>query len=121
MVARALGFTAGSFDTALLLGNNLGIAGTPEGLRRFLEQLHVVLRPGGQILADLVDYTDTLNPTHLRYQRKNRARGLYPGTLGLRVEYDGKCGRISIGCSPRWLTCGASCRKRAGKSSAVYR
>ena len=92
MDARALHLEPASFDTALLLGNNLGIAGAPEGLRQFLLQLHAVIRPGGQMLADLTDYTATHESAHLRYQRWNVARGRYPGSIGLRVEYDGKCG-----------------------------
>ncbi len=92
MDARALTCEPASFDTALLLGNNLGIAGTPEGLRAMLLRLHEIIRPGGQILADIPDYTATVNAAHLRYQRLNHARGRYPGSIGQRIEYDGCCG-----------------------------
>ena len=92
MDARATAFDAGSFDTVLLMGDNLGIAGTPDGLRQLLLNLHALVRPGGQILADITDYTATLNATHLRYQRMNSKYGRYPGSVGLRVEYGGKCG-----------------------------
>jgi hypothetical protein len=73
------------------MGNNLGIAGTPDGLRDMLTQLHAVVRPGGQILADIADYTATHNPAHLRYHQHNIARGRYPGSIRLRLENDGVC------------------------------
>jgi SAM-dependent methyltransferase len=92
MNAHALHFDSETFDSVLLLGNNLGIAGTPEGLHGLLARLHGLVNPGGQILADVVDYTATCNVTHLRYHRRNLAHGRYPGTIGMRVEYRGKCG-----------------------------
>lgn len=92
MDARDLQLAPESFDTVLLLGNNLGIAGTPDGLRHLLLQLHAIVRPGGQILADITDFTATHDPSHLRYQRWNVSHGRYPGSIGLRIEYDGKCG-----------------------------
>ena len=75
MDARALEFADASFDTALLLGNTLGIAGTPDGLRALLTRLHAIVRPGGQLLVDFTDYTATSDAGHLRYHRRNRARG----------------------------------------------
>jgi len=92
MDAHDLQFDPASFDTVLLLGNNLGIAGTPDGLRTLLRRLHEIVRPGGQILADINDNTATHDPGHLRYQRWNVSRGRYPGAIGQRIEYDGKCG-----------------------------
>lgn len=79
------------FDTILLMGNTLGIAGTPEGLHAWFTRLRQVIQPGGQILADIADYTATRDPGHLSYHRWNVARGRYPGSIRLRVEYDGHC------------------------------
>ena len=92
MDANALDFPDESFDTVLLMSNNLGLAGTPEGLRRLLRRLHGLVRAGGQILADISDYTHTRHPAHRGYQRQNIARGRYAGSLRLRVEYLGKHG-----------------------------
>lgn len=89
---RAPDFSEASFDTIFFLGNNMGIAGTPEGLFALLSRLRRVIRPGGQILTELTDYTATHNPTNLRYHKWNQARGRYPGSVRLRVEYDGHCG-----------------------------
>jgi SAM-dependent methyltransferase len=77
-----------TFDTVLFLGNTLGIAGTPNGLRALLRRLHDLVTADGHILAELNDYTTTANPTHLRYHQHNRQRGRYPGSLNLRIEYD---------------------------------
>lgn len=90
--ARALHLEGESFDTVLLMGNNLGIAGTPEGMRQWLRRLHKLVRPGGQILADISDYTATREAPHIRYQMWNRTRRRYPGSIRLRVEYNGLCG-----------------------------
>ncbi len=92
MDGMALDLPDASIDTILFLGNNLGIAGTPEGLFGLLSRLRAIVRPGGQILAELTDYTNTHNATHLRYHQWNVARGRYPGSIGMRVEYDDHCG-----------------------------
>ena len=88
----ALHGTPGSFDTVLMLGNSLGIAGTPDGLRALFTRLHRLVAPGGQMLAEIIDYTATYEPLHLRYHTWNRSRGRYPGALGLRLEYAGHRG-----------------------------
>lgn len=87
-----LTFPAHSFDTVLMLGNNLGIAGTPEGLHYLLTGLRRIVRPGGQILAEFTDYTATHDQTHLRYHQWNQSRDKYPGTFSWRIEYQGHCG-----------------------------
>jgi len=84
-------FDDASFDTVVMMGNNLGIAGTPEGLHTLLASLRRIVRPGGQILAEFNDHTATHDPTHLRYQQWNTARGRYPGSVSIRVEHDGCC------------------------------
>ena len=91
MDAHDLAFHANSFDTVLMMNNNLGIGGTPEGLRGLLLYLHEVVKPGGMILTDKRECTTT-NPTYARYQRWNAERGRHPGSQRLRVEYDGHCG-----------------------------
>ena len=93
MEAQEMDFPAQSFDTVLMMNNNLGIGGSPGGLRGLLLHLHELVAPGGVILTDKRECECTaVNPTHARYQRWNVERGWYPGSQRLRVEYDGHCG-----------------------------
>jgi SAM-dependent methyltransferase len=47
--------TKEKYDTVLMLMNGIGLAGTLEGLERFLQHAHHLLAPGGQILATSSD------------------------------------------------------------------
>jgi SAM-dependent methyltransferase len=89
MNAHAIDFAPDSFHTVIMLGNSLGIAGTPEGLREMLRSLYGVVQADGRILLEMVDYTATSDPTHLRYHQRNRQLGRYPGSIRVRVEYAG--------------------------------
>ncbi len=50
-----LDFQTEPYDTLLLLMNGIGVAGTLDGLDRFLAHAKTLLRPGGQILLDSSD------------------------------------------------------------------
>lgn len=43
------------FDTILLLMNGIGIAGSPEGLKKLFQKLKALLKPSGQIILDSSD------------------------------------------------------------------
>jgi SAM-dependent methyltransferase len=47
--------STGTYDTLLLLMNGIGLAGTLEGLDRFLQKAQKLLRPGGQLIFDSSD------------------------------------------------------------------
>jgi len=46
---------AGKYDTLLLLMNGIGLAGTLDGLRVFLDHSRTLLQPGGQLIFDSSD------------------------------------------------------------------
>jgi SAM-dependent methyltransferase len=69
-----------TYDTLLLLMNGLGLAGTLDGLDRFLQMAQKLLRPGGQLLFDSSD---------IAYLYKGRPpKGpVYYGELFYQYEY----------------------------------
>lgn len=86
-----LPFRDGEFDTALLFGNNLGIAGTLPRFRRMLRELYRVTSPRGRILAT-TRQPSTTHPVHRAYLQKNIVRGRAIGQLQLRLVLDGQRG-----------------------------
>jgi SAM-dependent methyltransferase len=75
------------FDTALLLGHGLGLAGDLAGLERWLDHLEWCLAPGGQVLADSFDVRCTEDPVHLSYSASLEAQGRYRGEMRFHLEY----------------------------------
>ncbi|MBI3271658.1 MAG: class I SAM-dependent methyltransferase [Planctomycetes bacterium] len=81
-----------SYDGALLLGQNLGLAGTLRRLPAMLREVARVLRPGGLLVATSINWSLTADPRHLRYHAQNRTAGRYAGEVRIRVEYAGEAG-----------------------------
>lgn len=82
---RRLG--ARRFDTVLLLGNNLGLFGTPRRGRAILAALAAVTTPTARILGANLDPYRTHDPDHLRYHDHNRERGRSGGQIRMRVRH----------------------------------
>ena len=76
-------YTAEPYDTLLLLMNGIGLAGTLDGLRKFLQQATRLLKPGGQLIFDSSD---------VAYVYKNHFPDLknYYGEIAYRYQYKGK-------------------------------
>jgi SAM-dependent methyltransferase len=74
------------WDTFLLLGNNLGLLGSPEHAGAVLDRLAGAARPGARILAAGNDPYRTEAPEHLAYHARNRALGRPGGQLRIRVR-----------------------------------
>lgn len=85
-------FGGGQFDTILMLGHGLGITGDLAGLDRFLAHVRSLLRPGGCVLLDSLDFTRTDDPVHLAYHEMNRRAGRYLGQTRIQFEFGGECG-----------------------------
>ena len=81
----------GRFDTVLMMGNNLGLAGDVPHMRAFLRDLKPILRRGGRLIGHS-RIPGTWSDAHLPYVRRNIARRRPPGLLTLRVRYKGRIG-----------------------------
>ena len=81
-----------AFGTVLLMGHNLGLGGTLAGLRELLIALRARSRPGAALLATSLEFGETDNPDHIRYQTARREQGRYAGELVIRAEYEGAVG-----------------------------
>ncbi len=88
----ALKFKAEPFDSIIILGRSIVMVGTLKGLDLFLEDVHRLIKPNGQILLNSLDVRYTDNPIHLAYQEKNKKAGRYIGELKIQFEYKGKKG-----------------------------
>ena len=79
------------YDTILLLMNGLGLAGTLEGLDKFLAHARTLLAPGGQILA-------TSSDVRYLYEDEDGAlmlnlNGPYYGEVEYTLSYQGRTGK----------------------------
>ncbi|HYN96430.1 MAG TPA: class I SAM-dependent methyltransferase [Pilimelia sp.] len=76
-----------SYDSFLLLGNNLGLIEGRGRAPAFLAALAAMARPGAQLLAQGTDPYGTTDPLHTTYHERNRRRGRLGGQLRLRLRY----------------------------------
>lgn len=79
-----------SFDTVLLFGNTLGLAGSPEKMAQFLELLRAHTRPGAALIGQTMNPRVTAVAEHQAYHRRNEAAGRYCGQVRIREEYAGR-------------------------------
>lgn len=75
----------GTFDTFLLLGNNLGLLQGERAAPEVLRQLASLARPGALLLGTGMDPAGS-DPDHAAYQDRNRVRGRMPGQVRMRVR-----------------------------------
>lgn len=85
-------FEAEPFDTVLILGRGIGMVETLPGLDRFLNDVHKLVNPGGQILLNSYDVRYMAGVKHLAYQKANRQAGRYIGESRSQFEYKGQRG-----------------------------
>lgn len=81
----------GTFDSVILMGNNLGLAGDIPRMRRFLRDVREISKARGRIIGS-TRIPGTWIPPHLSYVKRNIARGRPPGLLTLRGRYRGRVG-----------------------------
>src|SRR2546421_584372 len=73
----------GTFDTLILMGNNLVLAGDLPRMRRFLRDAREVTKTRGRIIGS-TPIPGTWIPHHLRYVKRNNAQGRPPRLRSLR-------------------------------------
>jgi len=76
----------GTFDTLLLLGNNVGLLGGEQQTQIVLKQLGGLVRPGGQIIGVGMDPFLGAGPEHLAYHERNRQLGRPAGLARIRYR-----------------------------------
>ena len=77
----------GTFDTALLLCGNFGLAGGEEDTLALLHRLHARTGPDGRIVLDTVNPHEENDAADLAYIVHNRERGRMPGQVTIRIRY----------------------------------
>ncbi len=84
------------FDTIILFGNNLGIFGTPDRLRRMLTVWAHRTNARARILAQSTNpYCGGAPAFDRSYYKRNKQRGRMPGQLRIRTHYRGYVGTWS--------------------------
>ncbi|GAB4566911.1 MAG: methyltransferase domain-containing protein [Anaerolineae bacterium] len=77
----------GTFDTIIMMGNNLGLLGQPRRARWLLRRFKAITSDDGIIIGESTDPYQTTAPEHLAYHERNRRRGRLSGHLRIRVRY----------------------------------
>lgn len=77
----------GGFDTILLLGHNLGIGGSPEGVRELLRRFQSLTHKGARLLVCSIGLPMLDHVWVQRQLEYNRVRGQHPGPACLRMVF----------------------------------
>ncbi|HEY1826709.1 MAG TPA: methyltransferase domain-containing protein [Acidimicrobiales bacterium] len=80
-------------NTIILFGNNFGMFGGPQRIRRVLTGWAAVAAPGTRLLAEsTTPYHGGAPALDRRHYQRNKARGQMPGRICLRTQYRGGVG-----------------------------
>ncbi len=77
----------GTFDSVLMMCGNFGLAGSAGATERWLQTMHRMTTPSGQIVLDTVDPYQDVDADYLAYIERNRACGAMPGQVRIRIRY----------------------------------
>lgn len=80
------------FNTFLLLFNNFGICGKASETVKLLKNLYQLGTPAAKILLSYADVSQTQNPCHLAFQKRNLAAGKLKGEITIRFRFQGYVG-----------------------------
>jgi len=81
-----LDFPDNSFDTVLMLGQNLALGGVEE-IRSYLSRLYEITKHDGIIIGEARDPSNTDNPEHIAYQKRNWKTPLKAGLVRIRIGF----------------------------------
>ena len=79
-----------SFDTILLFGNNIGIGGNLNGIKKLLKKLRSLAKKDGLLLLSSFDVKATKDKKYFSYHKRNLELGRHIGQLKLRLGYKNK-------------------------------
>ncbi len=77
----------GTFNSFLMLGNNLGLLADLQNAPCMLAALSALAAPDAVIIGQGMDPYQTENPLHTEYHRRNRVLGRMPGQVRMRVRH----------------------------------
>jgi SAM-dependent methyltransferase len=77
----------GLFDTIVMYGNNFGLFASRAKAKRLLRRFARLTSERGRIVAETRDVSRGDDPAHVRYRKRNVARGRLPGQIRIRVRY----------------------------------
>jgi len=83
-----------TFDTLLILLNEIGLVGTPAELDRLLSHAGHLVNPGGCLLCDSIDVLKATDLVQVRYREKNERKGRYPGQQFYSASYGNQTGSL---------------------------
>lgn len=75
------------FDTIVLAGNNLGIAGSLENIEKMLRYFNVITTDAGTVIGEGLNFTKTTSPIHKKYAALQRSKGRFAGVMTMRLDY----------------------------------
>ncbi|GGH04996.1 class I SAM-dependent methyltransferase [Mucilaginibacter phyllosphaerae] len=109
VAADIFSYRQDTYDTLLLMMNGIGLCGTVEGLRRFLQHAKILLNKGGQLLFDSSDiaylYEENL-PGGKTYYGELSYQYIYKGnkTDWFKWLYIDKDNLTAIAAEEGWIT-----------------
>jgi SAM-dependent methyltransferase len=77
----------GTFDTFVMLGNNLGLLASRDRAPAVLSSLARLANPGARLYGGCLDPHATQDPAHIAYHQRNLELGRMPGQLQIRVRH----------------------------------
>lgn len=77
----------GSYDTIMMLGNNLSLLAGPDVAGELLIRLAGCAAPGAVLLGQTIDPYGTEEAVHLAYHQRNLDRGRPGGQLRIRIRF----------------------------------